>query len=197
MKYPPKHHQANNINHIIEVIKAYPLATIISVNKNTPIITHLPLMFEESGKLVGHIDSSNPQAALLEKNNPITVIFSGPNSYISPSIFKTSHLPTWNYIKVHLKGTVISIDNKELLKESLINLTSFLEAPDNKYVLSTNNPKMEMYLDYIKLFEITVLDWEGKFKLSQDKPKDDFGCAKEALISSNKKDIGEFLKKLQ
>ena len=44
--YPPKQHQDNDINHMIEVIKTYPLATVISVMDNQPLITHLPLIYD-------------------------------------------------------------------------------------------------------------------------------------------------------
>ena len=53
--YPPKYHQDYNINHMIEVIKTYPLATLISVKDNEPLITHLPLIYREDGKLIGHM----------------------------------------------------------------------------------------------------------------------------------------------
>ena len=48
---------------MFEVIKTYPLATIISIKDNEPLITHLPLIYNEFGKLIGHIDKQNPQAA--------------------------------------------------------------------------------------------------------------------------------------
>ena len=194
MNYPPKIHQDNNKEHIIEVIKTYPLATIISVKDNEPLVTHLPLIFrEEDGKLSGHIDIYNPQANLLKDDNDITVIFSGPQCYISPSVYTTTQLPTWNYIKVHLKGTVKAIESKESLKESLIIMTEFLEEPDHKFVLEHGNPKMERLLDYIKMFEITINDWEGKFKLSQDKKPRDTENAKNQLIKANQESIKAFL----
>ena len=111
--YPPKKHQDSDKKHLIEVMKTYPLATVISVKDNTPLITHLPLIYRASdGKLVGHIDIYNPQTELLKDLNEVTLIFSGPQCYISPSIYTTTQLPTWNYIKVHLTGTVQRIEIK-------------------------------------------------------------------------------------
>ena len=179
---------------MLEVIKAYPLATVISVTNNTPLITHLPLIYRElDGKLIGHIDIFNPQTKLMKDDNDLTIIFSGPQCYISPSVYTTTQLPTWNYIRVHLKGTVKAIESKEALKESLIIMTEFLEQPDHKYVLEPNNPRMERNLDYIKMFEITITDWEGKFKLSQDKKKGDMENAKQELIRANQQSIKGFL----
>jgi transcriptional regulator len=195
MKYPPKHHQDNNINHMVDVIKTYPLATVISVSDNSPLITHLPLIFDNN-KLIGHIDIYNPQAKLLKDNNEVNVLFSGPECYISPSVYGTTQLPTWNYIKVHLKGTVEAIESKEALKQSLISMTEFLEAPDHKYVLEPDNPRLDRNLNYIEMFEITITQWEGKFKLSQDKKPSDTKFAREELIRVNQESIRQFLDKV-
>jgi len=192
LNYPPKHHQDNDLDHMIEVIKTYPLATVISVADNQPLITHLPLIFDE-GKLIGHIDIYNPQAALLKDDHEVTLLFSGPQCYISPSVYSTTQLPTWNYIKVHLKGHVKAIESKAALKQSLITMTEFLESPEHKYVLEPHNPRLERNLDYIKMFEITITDWEGKFKLSQDKKPSDTRAARAKLIKENQDSIKQFL----
>nr|WP_321230982.1 FMN-binding negative transcriptional regulator [uncultured Psychroserpens sp.] len=195
MNYPPKHHQDNDKAHLIEVIKTYPLATLISVENNEPLITHLPLVLEDE-KLIGHIDIYNPQAKLLKDNNNITILFSGPQCYISPSIYSTTQLPTWNYIKLHLKGTVKAIESKAALKQSLITMTEFLEAPDHKYVLEIDNPRLDRNLDYIEMFEIEITSWEGKFKLSQDKRPKDTENARAELIRVNQESVKQFLDKV-
>ncbi|OZV66926.1 transcriptional regulator [Winogradskyella aurantia] len=195
MNYPPQHHQDNDINHMIEVMKTYPLATLISVENNAPLITHLPLVYEE-GKLIGHIDIYNPQAKVLKDNKDVTIIFAGPECYISPSIYSTTQLPTWNYIKVHLKGTVRAIESKAALKQSLITMTEFLEAPDHKYELKPDNPRLDKNLNYIEMFEITITHWEGKFKLSQDKNPKDKTAAREELIRANQENLRQFLDKV-
>ncbi len=195
--YPPPHHQDHDKDNMIEVLKSYPLATVISVKNEAPLITHMPLIYRETdGKLIGHIDIYNPQTPLMCDDNDVTVIFSGPDCYISPSVYTTTQLPTWNYIKVHLKGTVKAIESKEALKESLIKMTEFLEAPDHKYVLDADNKRMEGAINYIKMFEITITNWEGKFKLSQDKKKADIANAREELIKTNQLSIKAFLDKV-
>ncbi|WP_296384715.1 FMN-binding negative transcriptional regulator [Winogradskyella sp.] len=195
MNYPPKYHLDDDINHMIEVVKTYPLATVISVKNNQPLVTHLPLIYED-GKLIGHIDIYNPHAQLLKNDNDVTLIFAGPECYISPSVYSTTQLPTWNYIKVHLKGSVKAIESKAALKQSLITMTEFLEAPDHKYVLEPDNPRLDRNLDYIKMFEITITNWEGKFKLSQDKKPKDTKLAREKLVSANQESIKVFLDKV-
>lgn len=192
MNYPPKKHQDDDINHMIDVIKTYPLATLISIKNSQPLITHLPLVYDE-GKLIGHIDIYNPQAQLLKDDNDVTLIFAGPECYISPSIYSTTQLPTWNYIKVHLKGKVKAIESKAALKQSLITMTAFLEAPDHKYILEPDNPRLDKNLGYIEMFEIEITNWEGKFKLSQDKKPSDINAAREELVRANQESIKQFL----
>jgi transcriptional regulator len=197
LNYPPKHHQDSNINHLIDVIKTYPLATLISVQNHEPFITHLPLIYREAdGKLIGHVDKFNPQALLLQDDAPITIIFSGPQCYISPSIYSTTQLPTWNYIKVHITGTVKAIHDAEAIKESMIAMTAFLEQPEHKYVLEPNNPRMEGALAYVIGFEISMASWEGKFKLSQDKKPQDIANAKAELIRANQESVAAFLNRV-
>ncbi len=177
---------------MIEVINHYSLATLISVKDNVPFISHLPLIYK-SGKLTGHIDKNNPQAKLLTKNTPVTVIFSGPDAYISPSLIGATELPTWNYIKVHLQGTATEIENNNVVKQSMVDMTAFLEEPEHAYILDYNNPKMDQFVNYVMGFEIDIKHWEGKFKLSQNKTPEAQNIAKQKLISVNKTSIKPFL----
>ena len=122
--YPPQQHQDDNREHMIAVIHTYPLAMLVSVKDNTPLISHLPLVYSD-GKLIGHMDKYNPQAELLKDNNDVTVVFSGPQCYISPSIYSTTQLPTWNYVMVHLKGKVKEITDQETINQSMIHIIRF------------------------------------------------------------------------
>ncbi|WP_338732974.1 FMN-binding negative transcriptional regulator [Mangrovimonas cancribranchiae] len=194
MAYPPKIHQDNNKAHMIAMMAKFPLATLISVKNDEPVVTHLPLIYNDN-KLIGHVDKFNPQAELLKDNQPVTIIFSGPQCYISPSMYKTEQLPTWNYVKVHLKGIATEITDADKIKQSMINMTTFLE-PENAYILKADNPKMEAYLPYVKGFEITISHWEGKFKLSQNRNTEDFELAKQELIKQHQKSIEKFLNKM-
>ena len=193
--YPPQQHQDNNREHMIEVINTYLLAMLVSVKDNSPLISHLPLIYSE-GKLIGHLDKYNPQAELLKDDNDVTVIFSGPQCYISPSIYSTTQLPTWNYIMVHIKGTVKEIIDPETIMQSMIDMTSFLEAPDHDYILEPDNPRMAQFISYVRGFEIDITHWEGKFKLSQDKKPSDIESARSELIRTNQENIRLFLNKV-
>ncbi len=193
--YPPKYHQDYTINTIKEVAKTYPFATIVSAKDNTPFVTHAPLIFHRE-KLVGHIDNNNPHVALLKDSHPVHTIFHGPQTYISPSIYTTKQLPTWNYIIAHAKGSVREISEANIVKNAMVKMTEFLESPDQNFMLDYKDPRMDRLVPFIHCFEISVAHWEGKFKLSQDKTPADIENAKQALIKNNQKSIADFVNHL-
>ena len=169
---------------------------MISVYENKPIITHLPLRYsrnEKFGTLTGHIDNNNPQLKNLKKGAINTIVFNGPDTYISPSIYSTKQLPTWNYIKVHLEGKITRFLSHEELKMEMVELTSFLEGNDQNYILEKQDSRMEAFVNYVTGFELEIIAWEGKFKLSQDKNKKDQTAAKDALKTNYTKVTPNYL----
>ena len=184
MKYPPQHHQESEYSNIVRLIKNHPLAVIMTARQDALGCSHIPLVYkpnEQLGSLVGHMDRYNPQLNHFKEDPKVEILFNGPEVYISPSVYHSTQLPTWNYFKAHIKGKLQLIESPEKIKNSLIEMTSFLEGASAKYSLDANNPRMEKALPYIIGFEIEIETWEGKYKISQDKTKKDQTAAKEAL----------------
>lgn len=189
MHYPPPHHQESNFENIIALMQTYPLATIITAKNEDILSSHTPLIYQannELGRLIGHLDKYNPQLDHFRSNEKVELIFNGPQVYISPSVYGTTQLPTWNYFKAHLKGRIKIEDDQEKVKQSLINMTAFLEGENPSYTLESNNPRMAAALDYIVGFHIEIDSWEGKYKISQDKRKDDQLRAKKVMQEAEK-----------
>ncbi len=190
MQYPPGHHQEENYQNIINLMKAYPLAIINSCLNDEIESSHTPLIYKTNdglGELIGHLDKYNPQLVHFKANKKVQLIFNGPQVYISPSVYSTTQLPTWNYFKAHLKGRVMIESDQDKVKQSLIKMTEFLEGDQPNYVLEADNPRMERALDYIVGFRIIIESWEGKYKISQDKRQKDRELAKEAMLEETKK----------
>ena len=189
MHYPPPHHQESNFENIIALMQTYPLATIVTAKNEDILSSHTPLIYQannELGRLIGHLDKYNPQLDHFRSNEKVELIFNGPQVYISPSVYGTTQLPTWNYFKAHLKGRIKIEDDQEKVKQSLINMTAFLEGENPSYTLESNNPRMAAALDYIVGFHIEIDSWEGKYKISQDKRKDDQLRAKKVMQEAEK-----------
>ena len=192
--YPPPHHQSHDIEKMISVIKHFPLGMLVTAKDKKFYITHIPFIYNETTKkLVAHIDRSNPQMETMTENAKVTVVFKGPDTYISPSIYTTPQLPTWNYIIVHITGSLQLIHDPEAAKQTIVNMTEFLEGEAQKFILKKEDPRMERLIDYIQAFEIRITNWEGKFKLSQDKNSQDFENAKMELIKNSGMDISGFI----
>ncbi len=195
--YPPPHHQSDKISKMISVIKQFPLGMLVTAKEEKPFITHIPFLYNESTqKLVAHIDRNNPQSETLQDNAEVLVVFKGPDSYISPSVYTTPQLPTWNYIIVHLTGIIKLIHEPEAAKQTMVAMTEFLEGETQKFILKKDDLRMDRLINYIQAFEIEITNWEGKFKLSQDKNTPDFENAKQELIKKSRKDISGFINEI-
>lgn len=193
--YPPPHHQSDDIQKMIALVQQYPLGMLVSAKDNRPYITHIPIIYDSAtGRLVAHIDRHNPQVETLTDGAEITIVFKGPDTYISPAVYTTPQLPTWNYLMVHITGIVHLIHHPTMVKDSLIAMTRFLEGQAQRFELKPDDPRMERLLSYIQTFEIEITAWEGKFKLSQDKNPTDFQLAKQALIDHSKADDEAFIR---
>ncbi len=185
--YPPPHHQSNDIQKMIAVIKQYPFGMLVSVKDGQPFVTHIPIIYNDAlGRLVAHIDKQNPQIETLVDGAEVTVIFRGPDTYISPSVYSTEQLPTWNYIYVHITGNITLIHEAEAVKQTMMDMTHFLEGTTQKFELHKEDPRMNRLLPYIQAFDVEITNWEGKFKLSQDKIPTDYELAKAELIKNSK-----------
>lgn len=135
--------------------------------------THIPLELDtnESGKqvLYGHISKENPQWNSFVSDSKILAIFSGLNSYISPSWYDHENVPTWNYTAVHVYGTIKIIEGEALLLS--------LKKLVDKYEAHSENPiKMEDLCDEtmsqtngIVAFEIEIEEIQAVHKLSQNR----------------------------
>ncbi len=79
---------------------------MLSVNgEHGPVAAHLPFVFnEDRSKVAFHLLRSNPVA---QAAGPALLAVSGPDAYISPDWYGAPELvPTWNYVAVHIRGTL-------------------------------------------------------------------------------------------
>lgn len=178
--YTPKHFEIADLNKIKKVIEENPLATVISLNsEHTVTVNHYPVVFHPGQEqiLIGHMAKRNPQWKDFEDNPKGQLIFHGPNTYISPSWYKTGcDVPTWNYVSVHCSGEFV-------LKESFSEQIEILKIMSQKFESTLENPWQFELPDDLKnpedltnaiisfYFKIDTI--QAKFKLSQNRKKED------------------------
>lgn len=170
MKYPAKYFIENDQKILKALIEAFPLATLICTHQNEMFTSYLPFFWDDSACLMGHLDANNPQVFYLKEGKKVSLIFNGPEAYLSPSHFATNELPTYNYCKVEVEGTVKPILNEEL-KQGIIQLTTHLEGRKAAYQLTENESRLHSLVNYIYGFKIEIKNIQGRFKMSQDKNK--------------------------
>ncbi|MHB8270280.1 SidA/IucD/PvdA family monooxygenase [Bradyrhizobium sp.] len=198
IRYPPRRHVEENPDRLYAVIEEFPFATLISTG-NEPIVSHLPMTLDRSrgkkGVLFGHVDRYNPYAESLD-NEPVLAIFFGPNAYISPHVYESDQLPTWNSICVHVRGTARRLTDNRDLVSGLLGICSHVDRSSGSYRLSADDPRISKLIDYIVGFEIEIDSLEGKFKLSQDRNSRDQSLALEELIRHTEQGAREFLERI-
>lgn len=170
------------------LIRAHPLATLVSVCGGIPEANHLPLLIEAdpapNGTLRGHVARSNP----LWRQPPegeVLAVFQGPQAYVTPSWYpsKREHgkvVPTWNYAVVHVRGPLRVHDDREWLRGLVSRLTDSREAgrPQPWGVDDAPDDYIDRMLGAIVGIEIPVRSIEGKWKVSQNRqPADRAGVA--------------------
>ncbi|WP_410594781.1 SidA/IucD/PvdA family monooxygenase [Amycolatopsis sp. lyj-23] len=185
--YPPARHLEDEEEKLYRVIERYKFATVVSAHASRPLVTQVPLILDRGaggkGTLRGHFDRANPQAALLD-GRPTTVVFSGPNSYIAPTVYRSAQLPTWNSVAVHVSGRARVIHDREQGVDLLCRIAEFSDRSAQPWLLSPDDPRIDALIDRIVAFEIEIVTLTGRFKLSQDRDLEDRRRAADALANT-------------
>lgn len=178
--YIPEHFRVRHDEASIAFMRANPFAILVSQTSEGPFATHLPVIIDQKGGhenegqviLRGHVARENPHWRHLESQPQALVIFHGPHAYISPSLY-TLHesVPTWNYAAVHAYGEARIFSEPEQLLPLLHDLIGIFEARYAEQWAELREEYRDRMLRHIVGFEITVTRLEGKFKLSQNRMK--------------------------
>lgn len=191
-QYPPRRHLEDDRDKLFSVMERCSFATLISVRDGEPVVTHVPMTLDRargsSGVLFGHMDRSNPHVDLLDGCR-ILALFHGPNAFISPHVYHTPQLPTWNSITVHVRGVVRVVDDRDAVVLGLCRIAQCSDPRPDAYRLLPGDPRVGPLLDYIVGFEIEIDEMIGRFKLSQDRDEGDRSRA--ALALARRSEAGE------
>ena len=198
--YVPKINEMAGFHEIADFMKRFGFATIISVQDNVPVATHLPFVvtiLDNEIKIYSHFAKANPQWKDIEAGK-VLVIFSEPHAYISPANYEHSlNVPTWNYIAVHVYGQVKVIEEeKEVLSILEDTIDFYEEAYKNQWNELPQTFKEKMAKGVVA-FEVNISDIQAKKKLSQNKTKQEQEKIVDTLsksINSNEKIIADYMK---
>lgn len=178
--YVPPIYRAEDPGWARFVMANYPLATLVTNGTTLPHATHLPVIFEQDGgdsdglagiTLLGHMNRANPHWGALTEGTTGKLIFSGPHSYITPTVYHAQvAAPTWNFVAVHLQGTLRPFPQ---LDDTLRVLRRTVEIFESLFGDSWDPVPSLRYFRQIGTrvgaFRFTVTSADAMFKLSQEK----------------------------
>lgn len=187
--YIPEHFRVEDQALAIGFMRANPFAILVSNNNGEPFATHIPVVIreiEDKIRLRGHVAKANPHWRYLQNQPHCLVIFHGPHAYISPSNYETKEVvPTWNYGAVHAYGEARTYSEVPELLSMLDDLIPTFEAAYSEQWSSLSEAYRSRMLNHIVGFEICVNKLEAKFKLSQNRTRQEQQNVIESLCRSS------------
>ncbi len=101
-------------------------------------------------------------------------IFHGPHAYVSPTNYTTREVvPTWNYGAVHVYGNARVFSEPDQLLAVLHELIPMFEPAYAEQWAGLTEAYRARMLSHIVGFEIAVTNIEAKFKLSQNRTREE------------------------
>jgi transcriptional regulator len=168
--YIPKYFEITNKNEQYAFIASNSFGQLISYSNGRPCSTHLPfLLSADKTKLVAHLAIQNPQVDDI-CGQQVLVTLQGVHDYISPSWYEDPGVPTWNYQTAHIYGVCETFTDTVKLESVVNELAAKYEANMPSPWQPDYNPKM---LNAIIGIEISISEIQCKYKLSQNKSKQD------------------------
>lgn len=154
------------------LVEAYPLAWVCGGDAPFE-ASLLPLIgvYDSDGRmieLIGHLMRSNPLYHALQRDPRATILFTGPDAYVSPEhAGRRDWAPTWNYAQAKV-GADIHFDDA-LTEPSLEILIDAMEKGRSQpWNADELGERYQSMLGRIIGFRATVTSLSGKFKLGQD-----------------------------
>jgi len=175
--YIPEYFRVHNHSDAITFMRANPFAILVSSTDEGPFATHLPISVRETDDrliLRGHVAKANPHWRHLEQQSQCLTIFHGPHAFVSTANYTIREtVPTWNYGAIHVYGNARVFRSAEELQGMLHELIATFEPPYAEQWASLSETYRERMLSHIVGFEITATKIEAKFKLSQNRSKEE------------------------
>ncbi|NNU78998.1 FMN-binding negative transcriptional regulator [Halovulum dunhuangense] len=173
----------------IAFVRARSFGILTLAGPDGPLAAHIPFVLNPEGTaLEAHLVRSNPIWAAIAEPVPALMIVSGPDGYVSPDWYgMENQVPTWNYVAVHLRGTLHRQD-VEALAPHAAELSAQFEGrllPKKPWTEDKMDPealaRMRRMIVPLRM-EIAAID--GTWKLNQNKPEAARLAAADAIAGS-------------
>ena len=181
--YVPAAFRVEHFPALAALIRAHPLATLITVDPAGICTSQVPMLLSHDAEgvpiLRGHIARANGQSH--HDSTPAVALFRGEAHYISPSWYASKAedarvVPTYDYVAVEARGQLRTFHDAERLRSLLQDLTTAEETRvgSNWRMEDAPDTYIDGMLHAIVGIELRPDTWVGAFKLSQNQTAPDF-----------------------
>ncbi|MFI6644621.1 FMN-binding negative transcriptional regulator [Streptomyces sp. NPDC050504] len=183
--FVPSFYREPESSWMVDLMADNPLALAVAngAPDTGPFATHLPVIFDpvtsgdwrgdlRGATLLGHMNRANPHWSALEDGGVLLLTFTGPHSYVSPTVYDvTPAAPTWNFTAVHVRGVVEKIEStEETLEVVQSTVSAFEKAFGADWDMTESLGYFRKIAPGVGAFRLTVTAADGMFKLSQEQP---------------------------
>lgn len=189
---------SGSFDDLADLIRAYPLAWLVTCGEDGFDAVPLPLLPEVDGTgqvtaLIGHCSRANSQLAALRRDPRAWALFMGPQGYISPSLVsRPQWVPTWNYAVAILALEVELQD--EATEDAVRQLVDAAEAPNAApWRMEDAGGRVPGLLQRIIGFRAAVVGHDVRFKLGQD---EDLPTLNEIIAGLRNGDLADWMRRL-
>lgn len=194
--YIPKYSEITDREFLKSFIIEQGFGTMVTMRAGAPSAGHYPFLIEdEAGELVlwTHLAKSNPQ--WLDTGDCL-VIFTGPHAYVSPTAYVNPlNVPTWNYSAVHINCRPEIVSDGAGLMRKLVH--HYEERNGTAWPYELPEDFHQRLMNSIVWLKLNVKSIEGKFKLSQNRDKQDYEGVLKALAEKPSDNNRELLRYMQ
>lgn len=182
--YTPSHFAEADLATLHALLRDYPLGAIVTHGEDGLSADHIPFEIAPPtpeapfGVLRAHVARANP--LWQRAGREALVVFQGPQAYISPAFYEEKRatgkvVPTWNYAVAHARGVLRAIEDPAWILALLERLTARHEAPRQAPWSVRDAPReyIDKLLNAIVGIEIVLTRLDGKWKVSQNRPRED------------------------
>ena len=177
--YLPDHFRVDDRAEMHALMRARPLAALVSAGASRLYATHLPTVLKADGPFGAiecHLSRANPHWKDLAEGGEALMIFQGPEAYVTPNWYpsKAEHgktVPTWNYAAVHAYGRPAVMPDAVWLRRHVGELTDQQERSEAQPWAVSDAPEryVEVMLRGIVGFRFDIARLEGKWKMNQNR----------------------------